>query len=59
MPRVGFEPMIPAFERAKTAHVLDRVATVVYMWKLRIHKEQSETRKKKSFATPNLGGKKH
>jgi hypothetical protein len=28
MPRVGFEPMIPASERAKTVHVLDRSATV-------------------------------
>jgi hypothetical protein len=27
-PRVGFEPTIPAFERAKTVHVLDRTATV-------------------------------
>jgi hypothetical protein len=28
MPRVRFEPMIPVFERAKTIHALDRVATV-------------------------------
>jgi hypothetical protein len=28
MLRVGFEPMIPAFERAKTVHALDRAATV-------------------------------
>jgi hypothetical protein len=28
MPQVGFEPMIPVFERAKTVHALDRVATV-------------------------------
>jgi hypothetical protein len=27
MPRVGFETMIPVFERAKTVHVLDRAAT--------------------------------
>jgi hypothetical protein len=26
---VGFEPIIPAFERAKTVHALDRVATVL------------------------------
>jgi hypothetical protein len=25
---VGFEPTIPAFERAKTVHALDRAATV-------------------------------
>jgi hypothetical protein len=28
MPRVGFEPTIPAFERAKTYHALDRAVTV-------------------------------
>jgi hypothetical protein len=28
MPWVGFEPMIPASERAKTVYVLDRSATV-------------------------------
>jgi hypothetical protein len=26
---VRFEPTIPVFERAKTVHVLDRVATVI------------------------------
>jgi hypothetical protein len=29
MPRVGFESTIPAFERAKTVHALDRAATVI------------------------------
>jgi hypothetical protein len=29
MPRVGFEPTIPAFERAKTVHALDRAVTVI------------------------------
>jgi hypothetical protein len=29
MPRVGFEPTIPAFERAKTVHALDLAATVI------------------------------
>jgi hypothetical protein len=29
MPRVGFEPMIPVFERTKTVHALDQAATVV------------------------------
>jgi hypothetical protein len=28
MPRVGFEPMTPVFERAKTVYALDRAATV-------------------------------
>jgi hypothetical protein len=26
---VGYEPTIPAFERAKTVHALDRAATVI------------------------------
>jgi hypothetical protein len=29
MPQVGFEPTIPLFERAKTVHALERVATVI------------------------------
>jgi hypothetical protein len=29
MPRVGFEPTIPAFERTKIVHALDREATVI------------------------------
>jgi hypothetical protein len=29
MPRVGLEPMIPAFERAKSVHALDRATTVI------------------------------
>jgi hypothetical protein len=29
MPRVGFEPTIPVFERAKTFHATDRAATVI------------------------------
>jgi hypothetical protein len=29
MPRVGFEHMIPVFERAKTVHALDRAAIVI------------------------------
>jgi hypothetical protein len=29
MPSVGFEPIIPVFERAKTLHALDRAATVI------------------------------
>jgi hypothetical protein len=29
MPQVGFEPTIPAFERAKTVHASDRAATVI------------------------------
>jgi hypothetical protein len=28
MPQVGFELMIPVFEREKTVHALDRAATV-------------------------------
>jgi hypothetical protein len=29
MPRVGFEPTIPVFEREKKVHALDRAATVI------------------------------
>jgi hypothetical protein len=29
MPRVGFEPTIPVFERAKKVHTLDRADTVI------------------------------
>jgi hypothetical protein len=29
IPRVGFEPTIPAFERANTVHASDRAATVI------------------------------
>jgi hypothetical protein len=29
MPRVGFEPTIPAFERAKTVHASDRATAVI------------------------------
>jgi hypothetical protein len=29
MPRVGFEPTIPAFEGAKTFHAIDSAATVI------------------------------
>jgi hypothetical protein len=29
IPRVGFEPIIPVFEGAKTVHVLDRAVTVI------------------------------
>jgi hypothetical protein len=29
MPKKGFEPTIPEFERAKTVYALDRAATVI------------------------------
>jgi hypothetical protein len=29
MPRVGFEPTVPGFERAKMVHALDRAATAI------------------------------
>jgi hypothetical protein len=32
MPWVGFEPTIPAFERVKTVHALDRAANVTGAW---------------------------
>jgi hypothetical protein len=44
MPRVGFEPTIPAFERAKTVHASDRAATVIgnykcMRYKIKIYKD--------------------
>jgi hypothetical protein len=38
MPRVGFEPTITAFERAKTVHVLDRAATAIGIVVIKRHK---------------------
>jgi hypothetical protein len=38
MPCVGFEPMIPASERAKTVHALDRSATVTGLNKTYLNK---------------------
>jgi hypothetical protein len=37
MPRVGFEPMIPVFERAKKVHALDRAATVIAKQRVYVH----------------------
>jgi hypothetical protein len=34
MPRVGFEPTIPVFERTKTVHALDRAAIVTGVCKI-------------------------
>jgi hypothetical protein len=38
MPQVGFESMIPAFERAKTVNVLDPAATVIGFCESIFHK---------------------
>jgi hypothetical protein len=35
MPRVEFEPTIPAFEQAKTVHTLGRAATVIGQWDIK------------------------
>jgi hypothetical protein len=37
MPPVGFDPMIPAFERAKTFYALDRVAPVIGCTHIRMY----------------------
>jgi hypothetical protein len=34
MSRVGSEPTIPLFERAKTVHALDRAAAVIGLYKI-------------------------
>jgi hypothetical protein len=36
MPRVGFEPTIPVFERAKAVHALDRAVTVIDLFRFSI-----------------------
>jgi hypothetical protein len=38
MPRVGFEPTVPAFKRAKTVIALDRAATVIVTKSNNVHK---------------------
>jgi hypothetical protein len=38
MPQVGFEPMIPVFERAKTVRALERTATVIGLESSTAHK---------------------
>jgi hypothetical protein len=40
MPCVGFEPTIPASERAKTVHALDRAATVISQY---LHMEDGKS----------------
>jgi hypothetical protein len=37
MPSVEFEPTIPAFERAKKVHALDRAATVIGVLCFQLH----------------------
>jgi hypothetical protein len=42
MPRVGFEPVTPVFEWAKTVHSLDRAVTVIgllnsYQWYYQVY----------------------
>jgi hypothetical protein len=42
MPRVGFEPRIPVFERAKMVHTLDGSATVIGLLNFTVfNKEQT------------------
>jgi hypothetical protein len=50
MCRVGFEPTIPAFERAKTVHALDCAATMIGIsWVLRMLNTHSLTHRAESF----------
>jgi hypothetical protein len=37
MPRMGYEPVTPVFQRAKMAHALDRAATVIGGVDVQIH----------------------
>jgi hypothetical protein len=45
MPRVGFEPTIPAFERTKTVHLLDCAAIVIGFSCLRVSRNVIHLRK--------------
>jgi hypothetical protein len=49
IPRVGFEPTIPAFEQAKTVHALDRAATVIF-------KPNTKVKVSKDIAVTSHGG---
>jgi hypothetical protein len=42
VPRMGFEPTIPAFERTKAVHVIDRAATVIYNGDIQIRISQRD-----------------
>jgi hypothetical protein len=44
MPQVGFEPNIPAFERAKTVHALDCATTVIGQNIIRMIKSKKDER---------------
>jgi hypothetical protein len=46
MPWVGFEPIIPVFERAKTVHALDRAATMIGSFG-----SNTDTQKRMNFKT--------
>jgi hypothetical protein len=56
-PRVGFEPTIPVFQRAKIVHALDRVATVIgnliYSRHCSIFLDPSEALRKKNMRKNN------
>jgi hypothetical protein len=44
MPRVEFEPKIPAFERGKTFRALEGASTVIGLPTIRIHKNSTAVR---------------
>jgi hypothetical protein len=50
-PRVGFEPMIPVFERAKTVHALDSAATVISTHYSQFFKITTNKMQQKRYAT--------
>jgi hypothetical protein len=52
--RVGFEPTIPAFERAKTVLALDRAATVIGISNLFTNFNNEVTHKTSWFTADNL-----
>jgi hypothetical protein len=52
MPWVGFEPTIPASERAKTVHALDRSPTVTGTGRIRSIEKSSELIRNRTFDLP-------
>jgi hypothetical protein len=54
MPRVGFEPIIPVFKRTKTAHSLDRAATIYLSMHLSIYPSTLDSRLGYVFIDRNL-----
>jgi hypothetical protein len=56
MPRVGFETTIPAFERTKTAHGLDRAA-ITLTDEQKVSKRETDTHHHYGHTSHNYSGR--